>query len=358
MYNLFFLPLFKLILVFLLTGWIHPVRTRAEEVAAAPVPVAPIAPVDFHGWTNALRIANEVLEVVVVPEIGRIAHVSWRDGPNLLRLDEQWFGQAADDVEQDGWINYGGDWLWPVPQPQWPLFQENAWPPGRLLDGRSWSGRAWETEEGQQYAMMTQQFGDPLNIQVSRTVVLDAANGRFEVRQRATAVAPTEIPISLWQVSQLPAADWGILPVDEDTAFDKGYRVLMNEAPDYTILTRHGEVWVYQAGESEHKIGVDSPRQWIAAIKGDTLFTLRAEPRDGEGTYPAGACTIELYANTGPNRYIELETRSIEQPLDSDESISNVLYFQLHRLEEVPVTPEAVAEIVREVMGEAEPTAE
>lgn len=325
----------------------------AEETAAAPVPVAPIAPIDFHGWTNALRLANEVMEVVVVPEIGRIAHVSWRDGPNLLRLDEQWYGQAADDIEQDDWINFGGDWIWPVPQPHWPLFQESTWPPSRLLDGRNWSGRAWETEEGQQYAMITQNYGEPLNIRVSRTVVLDAHNGRFQVRQRVTAVAPTDIPISLWQISQIPAAEWSILPVDEDTAFEKGYIVLMNEAPDEHTLTRHDDIWVYQAGLESHKIGVDSARRWIAAIKGDTLFTLRAEPRDGEGPYPEGGCTIELFTNTGPNRYIELETLSVEQPLDTDEHISNVLHFKLHRLTAVPTTPEEVARVTRKAMGEA-----
>ncbi len=330
----------------------------AEEAKEDPVPVAPITAEPFHDWADALRLSNNLIEVVVVPSIGRIAHIAWRDEPNLLRLDQEGQGANNETTARGSWRDYGGDWVWPVARYHWPRFQEADWPPGRLLDGHGWSGRAWETEEGRQFAMMTKEYEAPLNIRVTRTIVLPADQNAFEVRQQVTAMAPTEIPVALCQMLQLVDAQWSVLPVDSDSRFERGYHVLAGDPPDAATFSRNDNLWVYRVGSGAHGIGVDSARRWIAAILDQTLLILRATPREGDGPYPHDGCTVELHSRAGPNPLVALGVLSPEQPLDAEEQIANVIHYEFHRLESSPATAAAAADVVREALGEQPPEPE
>ncbi len=317
------------------------------------VPVAPIPATMYKGWSNAYHLSNNELKVVVVPEIGRIAHLGWADEPNLLRLNELLWGETGKTVETDDWINFGGDWIWPVAQPHWPLFQDGNWPPSRLLDGRKWSGRAWRTEDGTQHSLMTEDFDPPISVRVHRTLRLPQEGARLTVRQRLERLEPSDIPVTLWQLSQIADADYMFIPVDEDSRFPGGLKPLLFEMPGTNILHRCGTIAVYQAGlGGEHKVGSDSPRRWIAALRGDTLILQRTEPGDGEGPYPDGGCTVEAYANTNAG-YVEIESLSVEGHPEPGTYMDNTLIITLYRLDpDIPRTPCALADWVREIVGE------
>ena len=110
------------------------------------VPVAPLAAVEFNGWTNSFRLANDVLQVVVVSEIGRIASISLSGSPNILRADDWFRGQFPNPPGGD-WKNFGGDWLWPVTQSRWAQFAGKDWPPPSFVADAPWEGTAWKTAE-------------------------------------------------------------------------------------------------------------------------------------------------------------------------------------------------------------------
>ncbi len=323
-----------------------------DNANANAVPVAPIGSVEFKGWTNAFRLANESMEVVLVPEIGRIAHLAWREQPNLLRLDESLLGQTGDIVESDDWINFGGDWIWPVAQERWHLFQEGNWPPSRLLDGRSWTGRAWRTADDTLHGLITEDFGAPLHVRVHRTVRMERERPELVIRQRMERLEESDIPVTIWQLSQLNNVDFVFVPVGPDSNFSAGLTPLLFDMPPEDRLFHCGDIVLYRAGlGGEHKIGSDSPRKWIAALIGNTLILQKSEPGEGEGVHPDGGCSVEMFSNTELG-YTEIEGLSIEKHLDAGEYFDNTLRISLHRLESIPDDLCELVNTVRKIIGE------
>lgn len=69
----------------------------------------------YRGWEGALRASNEALEIVVLPQTGRLIHLSSPGKDNLFTFDEALVGQLP-PAEEGDWLNYGGDWMWVVHQ--------------------------------------------------------------------------------------------------------------------------------------------------------------------------------------------------------------------------------------------------
>ncbi len=314
--------------VLLLAPWATWCATADDDI-----PVAPISAVEFRGWTNAYRLRNEVAEMVIVPEIGRLVHWGYVGETNLFRLDSALSKDAADVDEPGIWNNFGGDWIWPVAQSHWPLFQDGDWPPSRLLDGRPWTGRAWRSADGSQYALMTQTYGEPLHIKVTRTIRLDRTNAMASIRQRIERTGPSDIPVTLWNISQIRDAEWVVIPVDEDSAFFGGFKSMKFEEPGPEHIQWCGDTIVYDAQlGGEHKICSDSERHWIAAMRGGTVLFERVKERNAVGAgYPDGGCRIEMYAHRGLG-YAEIETLSEERVLEPGETLENALVMRLFRV--------------------------
>ena len=331
---------------------LHAPGVQAASAATAPVPVAPISAIEYLGWSGAYRLRNDEIQVVIVPEIGRIVHIGFLEGENLLRLDEHLHGRTGAAAEPGEWLNFGGDWLWPVAQSRWSDFQEGIWPPSPFLDGRPWSGRAWRTEDGSQHCLISRDFGAPLHVRVSRTIRLDPTNMHISVRQRIERLESSDIPVTLWHLSQVQDAEQVVIPVENDSRFEKGITSLMFDTPKKNMLYYGQETVVYQAQRGgEHKLGSDSPRAWLAALKGRTLLVAQATPGEGQGIYPDGGCTVQLYSNTGLG-YAELETLSTEQVLEPGEHINNTITLALFRLDPVPETSANLADAVQRLLGE------
>ncbi len=348
------------ILFLLCAAWT--LHAAAEPVPGADIPVAPIAATAFQGWTNAFVLRNGAMEVVVAPCIGRIAAIRFRGGDNLLRLDPGLYGRVPPTNNTERWTNYGGDWFWPVAQSRWtsmtnadPGFAggsaEASWPPPISLADRPWAGTAWKDADGAQCCTLTREYGEPVHIKVTRLIKLDPDAARLSIRQRIERVAESDIPVVLWNVSQVGGARRVILPVDSESIFDRGLRPLLFGAPGDDQLVRCEGAAVYDATSGEHKLCSDSRRAWIAALKDNTLIVERATNNHPDGKHPDGGCTVEMYSNTGLG-YAEIETLSVEKTLQPGESLQNTLTIECAA---APTNASAceLAEQVRGMVGES-----
>ena len=101
---------------------------------AAPVTVTRVA---WHGWPEAIRLSNGVVEAIVVPAIGRIMAFEFVGHPetNPIFLNSEWAGKTVADAAPTTWATFGGDKLWPSPQSEWPKHNVRAWPPDQAFDG-------------------------------------------------------------------------------------------------------------------------------------------------------------------------------------------------------------------------------
>lgn len=322
--------------------------------AAAPegIPVTPIAPITLHDHTNALSIGNRQLQVTLLPSLGRIAGLRFGGLENVLRFDTALAAASLTPPEPGTWRNFGGDWIFPVSQAHWPARFGNRWPPPLFLDGLPWHGHAWISDDGAQHALMTLEVGEPLHLRLQRALRVDPETSTVTIRQRMERTAASDIPVTLWNISQVPGAQRVLLPVDDDSSFPDGYAVLDFGPPATHLLARAegGVLLLDVKNGTEHKLGSDSPRGWIAAQRDQVLLIEHAATTQPGGEFPDGGCRVEVYANSGLG-YTEIETLSEERVLQPGEALENILTLSLHRVE-ADLDHAALAQRVRELLGE------
>jgi len=312
---------------------------------AAP-PVAPIPATEYRGWAQAFRIQNDRAEAVFVPAVGRLVHFARLDGASPLRLEPALAGKTP--AAGETFFNLGGDWFWPVSQARWPALAPDGkdWPPPAALgDETPWTGSAWTDADGASCVQFVRHYGAPLHVEATRLFRLDPTSAVLVVRQRLERTAPSDIPVVLWNVSQIAQAEQIVLPADEDSKFRGGLKALMGRKPPRKQLVRCGDVAVYRvAPGAETKLGSDSLRGWIAAARGtDVVF--EAVANSATGDYPDGGCVVEVYSNKGLG-YSEIETLSPELNLEPGTVLENVLRIQLATTD-APLAPCPLADAVR-----------
>ena len=91
----------------------------------------------YQGW-ETLRLANPLIELQILPEIGgRIIQFKLGDR-EFLWVNPQLAGKFPEPSglnAEGGWFNIGGDKLWPAPQ-GWDNDQQWPGPPDAVLDGQ------------------------------------------------------------------------------------------------------------------------------------------------------------------------------------------------------------------------------
>ena len=78
---------------------------------------------------------------------------------------------------------------------------------------------------------------------------------------------------------------------------------------------------------TEHKLGSDSTRAWIAGER-DGVVLLERASTEATGDYPDQGSRVTLYANTGLG-YTEIETLSPEVLLKPGETLENTLTMEV-----------------------------
>lgn len=338
------------IMIFI-AGWIMMTGDVLAQVVGEDIPVAPISACTSEGWTNAYVLKNDRLELAAVPETGRLSLLTVDGGENVLRSDKSLRDVLPPKDDTGEWYNYGGDWIWPVAQKKWPLFQEGEWPPSRLIDGRAWEGRAWKCSDGTQCCLLQQEYGAPLYIKVSRLFKLPKEGHFFTIHQQIQRTAASDIPVVLWNISQMNDPSYIVFPMSDSEHFDGTYHLMMGSQPETNaLLACTDDVFVFNcAGASENKLGVRATPPWIASVRGKTILLQRADDKSDGSNYPDGGCNVEMYANRGM-KYAEIEHLSSEMLLAEGETMENDLTFVLATLDAAPATPRDAAQKVRSMV--------
>jgi hypothetical protein len=336
----------SLVLVYLL-----PQLSYSQAITNSDFPIAPIQSGTYQGWTNAFKLHSPALDVVIIPEAGRIVYLAPENEMNIFRLDEGLMGKTPDQIQGANWLNYGGDWFWPVSQARWTDIAGKDWPPPPVLADQPWEGSAWKGCDGSQYCLIKRDYGEPLNIKVSRLIKLEADKAFVSIQQKIERTADSSIPVTLWNISQIAKPDQVVLPIETNSIFSGGLKVLNFDKPTSKMQSTVGNAAVFDAtAAGEYKLGSDSERGWIAARRGQALLVERAVNNKSSTPYPDGGCRVECYINSGLG-YAEIETLSPEEPLKKGEVLENTLILQFLSLPEKTDAP-AITDQIRKLLGE------
>ncbi len=279
--------------------------TMISTVEAGDGAVSPEA-TNYRGW-KAYLLKNDLVQLHVVPEIGGRV-IQYRLGQkDFFWVDGKLAGRTSVETGLDpdgGWLNYGGDKLWPAPQ-GWDNDEQWPGPPDAVLDGQPYRAEIDPDAKG----IRITSGDDPRSgIRFSRRIRLHSGSTHVSLEATMTNVCDKPRRWGIWSHTQFDAGlpdsdDYNRLmrawcPINPQSRFDRGYLTIFGDQgnPSFEVDGERGLMKVsyrYLVG----KIGLDSHAGWVATMdgrRGDVFVQrFRFEP---ERAYPDGS-SVEFWHN-------------------------------------------------------------
>jgi hypothetical protein len=309
---------------------------KAHAVKQKPITVIPTT---FHGWKNAYRVSNGVVDLVIVPAIGRVMAYHLTGDPTSSPL---WVNPATEGKlsPPDAWTfyNFGGSELWPAPQDDWPSHQGGGWPPEVAVDrgpyvlSRIFNGVRLTGPASKNYA-----------IRATRDITLTPGGTRVTLKasfkKAADAAGDKDaFPIGIWADLQVRGDATVYFPLSSHSRFgEMGYTVLRDQAPPSPYWSTVDGVLVlkrYPTGSS--KLGLDDFDGWMAAKFGNNMLFSEQFHYIADATYPDKGTNAQFYTNADPDAFMEMEAQSPLRKLAAGQQMSETITWNLQRLPRTP----------------------
>jgi hypothetical protein len=280
----------------------------------------------YHGWDEALTMSNGKIDVIIVPAIGRIMRFTGeQDGPF-------WENRALDgkmpDSQSAEWINFGGDKSWPAPQSEWAKITGRGWPPPKAFDSMPVEAKT----EGEQVVLRSRIDPD-YGIQVERKIRLSRDREEMEIETVYHKKQGNPVRVSVWIITQLKDPVKVYMPVPVKSVFPDGYNKQSEALPEALQITE-GVITCRRSKSLNTKIGSDSDRIiWADAKHVVEVYS----PRDDSGEYPDNGSSAEIYTNSDPLTYVELELLGTLKTLKPGETLSQTQRYRFYRRNEQPL---------------------
>jgi hypothetical protein len=286
-----------LLLAFALIGSLHAAEKAGFD---GRVPTGPtVGPLSYHGWTGALRLRNEQVEVIVVPEVGRVMSFRFHDGQNVFWEDGSLRGKRGDRTGRE-WVNFGGDKTWPAPEAEWKTHtKREKWMPPPGFDGMP--GRARRDDRA---IVLTSTIDPFYGIRTARRITLRGDDPIMVIETEYEKVSGAAMPVGIWVVTQFRDPVAVYVPVAAASRFPGGH-FRFRDTPWPQLTTVDGLIKVTRDPAASHKLGSDADRMlWV----GTKEMCLVAMTRVAGAEYPDRGASAEVYTNPDPKTYVELET--------------------------------------------------
>ncbi len=303
-------------LIIVLATLILPLSALAAERVKTEV-------VDYHGWHGAYRMSNGTVELVVVPQIGRIMRYGAIGGPNVLWENPDLGGSVPDPGKPNAdWINYGGDKLWNAPQEKW------GWPPDPVLD----RGACAVTRLPGGRLRLSGPDSAKSGLRFQREITLAERGTGVTLRNTLTNTGKETVNWAIWEVAQIDDPAAVSLPRSRTGRFKPGYRLFPTYALLPGMLTIDGSVVTLRRDAKQAaKIGSDAPDGWIKGRLAGQEFTLSATQEPGKH-YADDGCSQEIFVSGDPTKYAEMEMLGPLTDIRPGGSASFVTRWSLRRL--------------------------
>ncbi|MBO3461055.1 DUF4380 domain-containing protein [Aetokthonos hydrillicola Thurmond2011] len=293
---------------------------------------------NYQHWQESYILSNGQVEAVIVPKVGRIMQFRFKNGENTFWENTQLYGKLPNvKFEESGYFNSGGDKTWPAPQSEWKTITGRSWPPPDTFD--SVSVTAGVNRNGVTLVSPTDPF---YGIRVYRKITLEAGKPVMEVITTYEKVNGKSQDVSVWTVTQLgePVAVYAALP--EPSILPEGYNKQSEYLPAKLKVDK-GLLSLRRDRTKSHKIGCDaSTLLWI----GEKVAVRIDSPRVPGASYPDNNSSAEIYTNSDPTAYVELEFLSPLKTLRVGEKISLTTTYTL-----IPRTTTNIEQEARKILG-------
>lgn len=311
-------------------------------VAGACRTLGPTAEPVVYGGQPCWRLANDTVDLVVNPGIGRIVRYGFAGDANVLWEDLRAAERAPNPRD---WKNWGGDKIWPWPQGAWKEAMGRTWPPPG--DGDI---AAYEVATVPGGLRMTSPELPGLGLRVTREIVLAATGTRVTIRSRLepAGAATSGRAWAAWAVTQVPIPD--VILARLDVTARQATHAFPEQIP-FLEPKRVGNTVILTPDPEKHcKVGLEADR--LAGVRGDVLFVqtlVRAGTSAGDWVPGEKA---QVFASGGRNPpagqmppYLEMELTSPSSRV-AEAPPGLAVEWQLRRLSDAEREPAALCRIV------------
>ena len=252
--------------------------------------------IDYKGWKDCVEMSNGEVDLVYVPQIGRIMRYGFVGGPNVLWENPAFAGKTQKDGQPGAWANFGGDKLWPAPQSLW------NWPPDPLIDGSPCQVRVIGD-----HLMVVGLPSKKSGIRMLREISLEPIGTAVVIRNTMANLRKTPQELALWQITQVAAPDFVLLPTELTKEMPQGWATYDTmKAPPEAITNAGSFMKISPVAGKGYKVGSPASLGLISATKDNYRFSTKASKQPG-ATYVDGGKFLQVYMDGGADPYSELE---------------------------------------------------
>jgi hypothetical protein len=275
---------------------------------------------NYLGW-KAEQLSNKWVTLEIVPEIGgRLIQVTF-GGHDLLYVNPALKGQVIPPGTRGGEHNYGGDKIWPLPEGNQ---DEQHWSgSGGHLDGGAFTLKVLSRTPTKCAVRLTGPINDEIGQRYIRDISIGADTPEISfhvVMQNVTGFPQTwsEQTITEFATSEPAGSEnlntkwWGVVELNPKSAYPKGYHVRTGPEDNPAFVVDDGKLRVHW-NDIMQEVWVDSPSGWLAAVNGETGYTVVMRHKiDPFHPYPGDASII--FYSSGPPRRRRNETQAQPPP--------------------------------------------
>ncbi|WP_260706733.1 DUF4380 domain-containing protein [Edaphobacter flagellatus] len=281
--------------------------SNAVFYARASPATCSVHAVSYQGW-DAQEVDNPWLKLTFVPQLGgRLMQVEFNGHPYLF-VNPRYRGQyIPPEQAKGGWINYGGDKIWPMPEGD---TDDHHW----VLASTAIDDLPYEFKlisQGERCSIqLTGQPDTITGLQYIRTISISADSPQIDFHAVMRNAATHPIEWSVQSVSQYDLSDsakpadynhqfWAYTPVNPNSTYPDGYHVRSGLADDPSFSVADGLFrlrWLY----FDNEVWLDSRAGWLAVVDQQSKYgMIERFHYDASGNYP-GKATVIFY-KSGPS---------------------------------------------------------
>jgi hypothetical protein len=280
---------------------------------------------DYRGW-RSVRLANGIVELFIVPEIGGRVIQLRIGNSDLLYVNRRHAGRVFSPEENSldaGWKNYGGSKVWPAPQ-GWSGDEEWPGPPDPVLDGGPYSCHVLPEIQATAAVRLESHPDKYTGLTLSRTIRIFQDSSIVEIQHVMRNTSNRPVRWAIWQVTQQAAhRDLTVLVPSHacrQMYGDQKYEAISFDPTDGLCRVRYvNQIAKFAMKPEEGWLATLDSRRAIGLVETFPLFPALPYPDDapveawvnGRGSFTIHDDRIEMEQDpNGCDPYIETELLS------------------------------------------------
>lgn len=301
-------------------------RTRPRR---ATKPRVSVAKVSYHDWPRAYVLSNGVVEIVIVPEVGRVMQFHFVDEDPVFWENPALYGKSPDPDSKE-WQNFGGDKSWPAPQAEWPKLIGREWPPPAAFDSKPVKA---ETHDG--VVELMNPIEAAYGVRARRTISLDPHRPIMTIKTAYEKLEGAPIKVGIGVITQLREPERAFMVLPRKSRFAGGY-VQLNWTTPAQLKVSEGLLSL--KGGIQSQIGSDADTLvWM-----NDKYVMRIDsPRVKGAEYADAGANAIIYTSPQADSYIELEPFGPLKTMEVGQRMEHTVRYTLSRRTESDAEAEA-----------------